>query len=137
MYGTATRPEFVKRRCAQLLYFVTGPIDKDYVAGVLFDWHLEVFNNSENTLDVELKVFDISGESTVLIGDTARQISPHSHQYMTLYTNLAEHSIVQIQYPATTGEMFLTLYGRDMNGNALPGAIFFNKQLMQIPNGIS
>ena len=119
-----------------MLYFVSGPIDKDYVGGILENWHLEVYNNSGCTVPVRFKVFDIQSPVPVLIGDTGRDVSPHSHEYINLNTNACEHTIAQIEYQQSAAEILLTLTGRDKLGRALPGAIFFNNQLIVLNQGI-
>jgi hypothetical protein len=118
-----------------LLYFVSGPIDKDLIGGIVNNWHLEAFNNSNCNVTVGFKVFSIKDAAT-LIGSTERVVYPHSHEYITLYTNGCDHTIAQIEYPESSGEVLLTLTGRDKVGKALPGSIFFNNQLIQLENGI-
>lgn len=117
-------------------YFVSGPIDKDFIGGFLDNWHLEVYNNSDSAVTVYLKVFDIDRPDPVMIGDTSRVVNVHSHEYLTLNTSACEHTIAQIEYPESAGSVLLTLTGRDKVGRALPGAIFFNNQLIELSNGI-
>ena len=119
-----------------MLYFVSGPIDKDFVGGFLDNWHLEVYNNSDCNVTVYLKAFDVDRPDPVLIGDTSRVVRAHSHEYITLNTNACEHTIAQIEYSESAGTILLTLTGRDKIGKALPGAIFFNNQLIELSQGI-
>ena len=119
-----------------MLYFVSGPIDRDLIGGAIDNWHLEVFNNSNCIARVDLKVISIQDAAPAIIGYTGRNVEPHSHEYITLYTNGLEHTLAQIEYPESSGELLLTLTGRDKTGKALPGAIFFNNQLIPLGQGI-
>lgn len=119
-----------------MLYFVSGPIDKDLINGTVDNWHLEAFNNSDCSISVNFKVFSIQGPAPVLIGYTGRVVEPHSHEYISLNINENEHTIAQVEYIENTAEVLLTLTGRDKSGKALPGAIFFNKQLIPLSQGI-
>ncbi len=119
-----------------MLYFVSGPVNMEFADGILDNWHLEAYNNSDSVVPVTLKLFDINGVSTIYIGSTSRDVNPHSHEYMSLSTNGVHHTIAQVEYPQGYGDILLTLYGRDRNGRALPGAIFFNHQLIELQNEI-
>lgn len=118
-----------------MLFFVSGPVNMEFIGGILDNWHLEVFNNSDGIVPVTFKVFDIDNTPRI-IGNTSRPVNPHSHEYLTLATNGVHHTLVQIEYPEGIGELMFTLYGRNKMGRALPGAIFFNNQLMELENGI-
>ena len=119
-----------------MLYFVSGPIDKDLIGGFINDWHVEAYNNSDCSVTVYLKVFDINRPEPIMIGSTSRVVNPHSHEYITLGTDACEHTIAQIEYSQDAGTVLLTLTGRDKVGRALPGAIFFNNQLIELNQGI-
>lgn len=119
-----------------MFYFVSGPVDMEFADGILDNWHLEVYNNTNATVPVTLKVYDVNCKGTIFIGGTSRDVDAYTHQYLTLSTNGVHHTIAQIQYPQDTGEILVTLYGRDQAGLALPGAIYFANQLTALQNGI-
>jgi hypothetical protein len=119
-----------------MLYFVSGPVDEEFRGGILDNWHLEVYNNSGSTVPVALKVFDVDGTNTVLIGNAQRTVNPFSHEYITLNTNGVHHTVAQIEYPEGVAQLLLTLYGRNRSSQALPGAVYFNNQLIQLQNGL-
>jgi hypothetical protein len=119
----------------KLLYFVTGPVNMEFSAGLLDNWHLEVFNNSDGVVPMTLKVFDIDS-GVHMIGNTSRTVYPHTHEYLSLTTNGVHHTLAQIEYPEGTGPVLLTLYGRNKNSIALPGAIYIKQTLTELVNGI-
>lgn len=109
----------------------------EFIGGLLDNWHLEAFNNSDSTIPVTLEAFDIDQTPPALIGSTSRTVNPHAHEYLTLNTNGVHHTLAQIEYPQDIGTVILTLYGRNKSGLALPGAIFFNNQLIELENGVT
>jgi hypothetical protein len=119
-----------------MLYFVSGPVDMEFPYGNLEDWHLEAYNNSGAAIPVTFKVFDIDGENTVLIGNTSRTVNAHSHEYLTLSTNGIHHTVAQVEYPEGIAQVLLTLYGRNRSGEGMPGAIYFNSQLIPVSTGL-
>ena len=127
---------FFERRCIHLLYFTSGPVDKDFADGILNDWHLEVYNNTNDKVMIRLRIFNVTDDIPVLIGDTSHNVDEYSRRSYTLNTNACSHTIAEIQYPENSGEVLLMLYGRDINCNALPGAVFYNNQLTALTNGI-
>ena len=74
-----------------MLYFTSGPVNMEFAGGILDNWHLEIYNNSNSSIPVKLTVFDINNALTP-IGNTTRSVDPsyarickHIHERYTSY----------------------------------------------------
>lgn len=117
-------------------YYAAGPVNMEFTGGILDNWHLETFNNSGVEETITFTVFDVDHVTATIIGQTSGVVLPKSHLYLTLSTLKKHHTMVQVDYTSGVRDIFLTLYGRDKNDLAIPGAIFYNKDFISLENRI-
>lgn len=115
---------------------VTGPIDEDQSGGDVVDIHLEAFNNTPNRVQVVLRVFDAGNVPPTEIGSDTETLQPFDRDDLTVNTTGVEHLLVQIEHPLGRNDVQCTVYGRNNNGDAVPGATYRHTELFEGGIGI-
>jgi len=115
---------------------VTGPIDEDQLGGDVEDIHLEAFNNTPYRVQVVLRVYNSENFPPEEIGNETSTLEPYDRDNLTVDTNDADHVLVQIEHPLGRNDVHCTVYGRDNNGDNLPGATYRHTELFEGGVGI-
>lgn len=114
----------------------TGPVNRDFIGGDIANWHLEAFNNSDFTVQVTLRVFDLATTPPTQIGSVTTSLSPKEHEFLTVATTSREHTIVQVEHPLGRNDVLVTVYGRDNAGRNLAGATYRHVELVETGVGV-
>lgn len=118
------------------MLLTSGPVNKDYVLGELYDWHLEALNNSGVNTQIVLAVYALYGlyPHPVLIGTTSVDLKPGEYSYLTLQTDNHEHTIPVVQIP--NNDVLITLYGRDKDHKEISGVVYPRTALVELRNSL-
>lgn len=112
---------------------VTGPIDEDQFEDDVEDIHLEAFNNTPYRVQVVLRVFN--ADPNVIppeeIDSATATLQPYDRDSLTVDIGDVEHVLVQIEHPLGRNDVHCTVYGRNADNEALPGATYRHTELFE------
>lgn len=108
----------------------TGVVDRDQFGGDITNWHLEAFNNTNQTVTVTLRVFNAA--TNTVIGSVSRTLAPHAYDNLTVNIGAVEHTIAQVEHPLGRNDVFTTVYGRNSSDVNLPGATYRHEELIDL-----
>ena len=110
---------------------VTGPIDRDQQEDEIDDIHLEAFNNTPNRVQVVLRVYNADNTPPTQIDFVTETLQPFDRDDLSVDIGGVEHVLVQIEHPLGRNDVHCTVYGRNNNGDALPGATYRHTELFE------
>ena len=111
----------------------SGPVNKDFSDGELVNWHIEVFNNSNETATTVLTVYALLGLTPpVEIGSTFGEINPGQYVFFNIAIdpNQYEHTLPVIE--VANDDILITLYGRNKDRKQITGAVYRFSELIEI-----